>query len=81
MPETQIRIEIKAYLGLFPFYLRLISKKLKIEISSIKKYRQFFLLNTTSQADEIYYLIENLYNFGNFFNIQSIKFDYKPLAK
>lgn len=81
MAETQIRVEVDAFKEAFPFYVRIVSKRLKIELKSIKKYKQYFLINLIADGDKSYQFIENLYNFGNLFNIQTVKFDYIPLTK
>ena len=81
MPETQIKVELVALKDFFPIYVKLIAKKLKIEIKFIKKYKNFYLIDLNSTSEENYNLIENFYNFGNIFNIKKVIFNYKWATK
>lgn len=81
MAETQIRIEIEAFKEIFPVYVKIVSQKHKILLKAIKKSKQYFFVSVVSDGPSCYQFIENLYNFGNLFNIQTIKFNYKPLTK
>jgi len=81
MAETQIRIELLSFKPFFPIYVRILAKRLKIDLKNIKIYKQFFLINLFSNGDETYHFVENLFNFGNFFNIQTVKYSYKLLTK
>jgi len=77
MPETQIKLEILSYKELFPFYLKFLSKKLKINNSRIKIYKNYLIFSLIAEKNEIPNFIENLYNYGDLFKIQKIVYDYK----
>ena len=77
MPETKIKVEISAFKRLFPLYVRILGKRLNFEVSSIKKYKNYFLISTSEKSEEIFKLVSNLYNFNDLYNIQKVIFDYK----
>ena len=77
MPETQIKIEIASFKRLFPLFAKLTAKRLGVKINHIKKFKNYYLLSLSNNTPETYHFIENFYNFGNFFNIQKVIFEYK----
>lgn len=77
MPESQIKIEVASFKRLFPIFAKFSAKRLGMGKIKIKKYKNFYLVHTSSSKQEIYHFIENLYNFSNFFNIQKIVYDFK----
>ncbi len=81
MSETQIKVELNKYIDIFPIYVKILAKKLKIEIKEIKKSKNYLLINSSGNEVENYHLIENFYNFGNLFNIQKIIYSYKCETK
>jgi len=77
MPETQIKVEILEFYEVFPYYLKFLKNKLKINSLEVKKYKGYFIVKLNCTNEEIFNLIENLYNFRDIFKIQKISYNYK----
>lgn len=76
MQETQIKVEYNAFKELFPIYIKLLLRKEKIKLVSIKSQSNKSTLIIETTRSKRTQLVEKMYNFNNLFKIQKIEYEY-----